>query len=90
MQVKFFAYLRDYTGCSQTDVQAVPTVGDLTRILSGQYGSKLRDAMLTADGEMGPNIIIMINGRHVFHLGGLSAQLKNDDTVQIFPKVAGG
>jgi molybdopterin synthase sulfur carrier subunit len=90
IRVKFFAYLRDYTSCSQIDVPAVPTIDDLTRNLSGQFGSKLRDAMLTADGEMGPNIIIMINGRHVFHLGGLSAQLKDDDTVQIFPKVAGG
>jgi molybdopterin synthase sulfur carrier subunit len=90
MRVKFFAYLRDYTGCSQTDVPVVPTVGDLVRVLGEQYGPKLRDAMLTADGEVGPDIIIMINGRSVFHLGNLSARLKDDDTVQIFPKVAGG
>jgi molybdopterin synthase sulfur carrier subunit len=46
--------------------------------------------MLTENGELGPEIIIMINGRHIAHLGGLDAPLKSDDTVQIFPMVAGG
>ena len=90
MRVKFFAYLRDYTGCSETDAPAVTTMGDLARILCDRYGDRLRDKMLTAGGELGPEIIIMINGRHVAHLGGLSAPLKSDDTVQIFPMVAGG
>lgn len=90
MRVKFFAYIRDYTGCSETDVPVVPTIGDLARILCDRYGSKLREKMLTADGDLGPHIIVMINGRHVVHLGGINAPLKDGDTVQIFPMVAGG
>ncbi|MCL2126748.1 MAG: MoaD family protein [Treponema sp.] len=100
MRVKFFAYLRDMTGCSETDVPAAkllpadtlqpPAVGDLARFLCERYGPKFKNKMLTADGELGPDMIVMINGRHIAHLGGLGASLKDDDTVQIFPKVAGG
>lgn len=90
MRVKFFAYLRDYTNCSETDVSATPTIGDLTRILAERYGPKLGEKLLTPEGELGAEIIIMINGRHVVHLGGIDAPLKDDDVVQIFPLVAGG
>jgi len=90
MCVKFFAYLRDYTGCSETDIPLASTIGDLARILCERYGSRLQDKLLTADGDLGPEIIVMINGRHVAHLGGINAPLTSDDTVQIFPMVAGG
>ena len=90
MRVKFFAYLRDYTGCTETEVPAADTMGELACILGERFGSKLRDKILTAEGELGPETIIMINGRHVAHLGGLNAPLKSEDTVQIFPLVAGG
>ena len=39
--------------------------------------------------ELG-NVIIMVNGRHINHLGGISTILTDSDTVQIFPVVAGG
>jgi molybdopterin synthase sulfur carrier subunit len=90
MRVKFFAYLRDYTGCKETDVLPQNTIGDLARVLSEQYGPRLREKLLAPSGGLGPEIIIMINGRHVAHLGGINAPLKKDDTVQIFPMVAGG
>ena len=90
MRVKFFAYLRDYTGCPETEVASAATIGDLARILGERYGPKIRDKLLSADGELGSEIILMINGRHVAHLGGINAPLNSDDTVQIFPLVAGG
>jgi len=90
VRVKFFAYFRDYTGCLQTDIPAVPTIGDLARILCERYGSRLREKLLPTEGVLGSDIIIMINGRHIAHLGDINAPLVDDDTVQIFPKVAGG
>jgi len=90
MRVKFFAYLREYTNCPEVEMPAVATIGDLARVLSERYGPKLRDKMLKAEGELSAEIIIMINGRHVVHMGGINAPLKDDDTVQIFPLVAGG
>jgi molybdopterin synthase sulfur carrier subunit len=90
MRVKFFAYLRDFTGCKETDVPCQNTIGELTRVLAEKYGPRLREKMLAGDGGLGPEIIILINGRHVAHLGGINAPLKSDDVVQIFPMVAGG
>jgi len=90
MRVRFFAYLRDYTNCPETDVQDAPTVGDLARILGERYGAKFKNELITPSGEPGSEIVIMVNGRHVVHLGGLDAQLKDSDVVQIFPLVAGG
>ena len=91
MRIKFFAYLRDYTGCNETDVPCQNTAGDLARALSERYGAALGQKLLSPDGsDFGSEIIVMINGRHVFHLGGFAAPLKDDDVVQIFPMVAGG
>jgi molybdopterin synthase sulfur carrier subunit len=91
MRVKFFAYIRDYTGCKEAEVPYSATVRDLARVLSDLYGKKLRDELFDTDGEsLSPTIIIMVNGRHVAHLGGIDTALKADDVVQIFPLVAGG
>lgn len=91
MQVKFFAYLRDYTGCKIADVPYQEDIYQLSHALCEKYGKRLREKMLTPDGEeLGEEIIILVNGRHVAHLGGIHAQLKPTDTVSIFPVVAGG
>jgi molybdopterin synthase sulfur carrier subunit len=91
VRVKFFAYIRDYTGCKETDFPYERTAGSLAQKLCDRYGPKLREKMFSKDGkEFGPDVIIMINGRHVIHLGGVNAPLKPDDTFLVFPMVAGG
>ena len=86
MTVKFFAYLREYTNC-----KIVEDVRKLTLALSETYGDRLREKLLTPDGtELGEEIIILVNGRHVEHLGGIDTKLLPTDTVSIFPVVAGG
>ena len=90
MRVKFIASLRDYTNCPEADFPAVPTVGDLTRVLVERYGPRLGGKLLTPEGELGAEIVIMVNGRHVVHLGGMAAQLNEEDVVQLFPLVTGG
>ena len=91
MQIKFFAYLRDYTGCKTTDFPYEEDPYHLAHSLCDVYGDRLRKKMLTPDGEeLGEEIIILINGRHVAHLGGIHAKLLPGDVVSIFPVVAGG
>ena len=100
MRVRFFAYLRNITGCAEADIPYEETAGALARSLCNRYGDKLRQKIFppgdshgkeTQDGEkFGPEIIILINGRHVSHLGGFGAPLKPDDRVDVFPMVAGG
>ena len=111
MRVRFFAYLRTYTGCAEADLPYQETAGALARSLCERYGDKMRQVIFPQDdsaavkkpkrsripggipgGEQsfGPEIIFLINGRHVNHLGGPAAPLNPDDRVDVFPVVAGG
>jgi molybdopterin synthase sulfur carrier subunit len=95
MRVRFFAYLRNITGCAEADIPYRETVGSLACSLCDLYGDKLRQKIFpagtpSAEEKFGPEIIILINGRHVSHLGGFGAALNPDDRVDVFPLVAGG
>lgn len=91
MQVKFFAYLREYTGCKIVNFPYEEDIYHLAHALCARYGEKLRKKMLSEDGEsLGEEIIILVNGRHVEHLNGIHTKLVPEDVVSIFPVVAGG
>ena len=90
MRVEFFAYMRELTGCAETDVPLCSTIRDLISILSKRYGQTFGDKLLTPHGELGPEIIIMISGRHIVHLGGIDAPLKDNDIIQILPMAEDG
>lgn len=95
MRVRFFAYLRNFTGCVEAEIPYEETAGALARSLCDRYGDKLRQKIFPvekqgAQDEFNREIIILINGRHVCHLGGVAAPLKSDDRVDIFPMLAGG
>jgi molybdopterin synthase sulfur carrier subunit len=98
MRVRFFAYLRNITGCAEADLPYQETAGALARSLCDRYGDKLRQKIFPPSGGEGTQgeekfnseIIILINGRHVSHLGGFTAPLNPDDRVDVFPMVAGG
>jgi molybdopterin synthase sulfur carrier subunit len=97
MRVRFFAYLRNITRCAEADVPYRETAGSLARSLCDQYGEALRqkffppgDAGTSKEDQLGPEIIFLVNGRHIKHLEGIDTPLKPDDRVDIFPVVAGG
>ena len=99
MRVRFFATIRKITGCAEADLPHKETIGALARSLCDLYGEALRKKIFPtemqpngAQGELkfGPEIIFLINGRHVNHLGGTAAPLNPDDRVDVFPVVAGG
>ena len=101
MRVRFFAFIRDITKCAEADVPYQETAGALARSLCTLYGDKMRQKIFPEDdasgkrakGEadkFGPEIIVLVNGRHVNHLGGTAAPLTPEDRVDFFPVVAGG
>lgn len=90
MKILYFAYLRDITGCKQEPWPAEPDVRALLRSLCAKYGDALYKKVYAPGTEEPGDVIIMVNGRHIAHLGGLDAGLREGDTVQIFPVVAGG
>ena len=90
MTIKYFAYLRNITGCKQEPWPAEPDVRALLRALCNKHGDALRRKLFIPGSENPGDVIIMVNGRHIAHIGGLEAALRDEDTVQIFPVVAGG
>ena len=95
MTIQYFAYLRDVTGCKQEQWSGASDVRALIRQLCEKHGEALREKLYESgpdvqDQEELGNVIIMVNGRHINHLGGMGTALADSDTVQIFPVVAGG
>jgi molybdopterin synthase sulfur carrier subunit len=91
MRVKFFAYYRQMTGCREREVPAPVSMRELLVSLSNEYGRPVREKLLSPDGaQLGPDAIILINGRNIAHLGMLDAPLAESDVVAVFPLVAGG
>ena len=90
MTIQYFAYLRNITGCKEEPWPAEPDVRTLLRSLCEKHGAALHKKIYIPGSEDLGDVIIMVNGRHIFHIGGLDAKLCGEDTVQVFPVVAGG
>lgn len=93
MKVKFFAYIRDkdYAGTKETNVNGCEDLRQLGEKLSLDYGEKFRKLYFSPDGtDFGEEIIVMVNGRRAEFLNGMETRLTEEDTVLLFPVVAGG
>jgi sulfur-carrier protein len=89
MKVLFFAYIRDYTKCKDVDMDCCHDIRSLLEKLSEKYGQGFRHKIFKGE-NLSSEIIILINGRHISHLDGMSTELHEDDEISIFPVVAGG
>lgn len=90
MNIRYYATLRDITGVEEAEWRdPAPTVGALVDNLCAHYGSRFRH-WLKAGDAVAPWVIIMVNGRDYRHLQGVDTQLSPDDTITLFPPVAGG
>lgn len=93
MKVKFFAYIRDkeYAGCKETMIEDCEDLRQLGEKLSQRYGERFRKLYFSPDGtDFGEEIIVLVNGRRAEFLDGLDTMLTREDTVLLFPVVAGG
>ncbi len=89
MKVLFFATLRRLTGTKEIEIDKATDLEDLISLLGQIYGYRFAQEMIK-DGQLNRDVMVMINGRAVEHLGGLKAILAENDTVAIFPRLAGG
>jgi MoaD family protein len=90
MQIRYFATIRECTGVAETRWdEPTDTLGELLRALSTRYGPAFRRWVLDQD-ELGKTVLIVINGHDSRHQGGINARLRPDDTIAIFPAIAGG
>ena len=93
MKIKFFAYLRDtdYAGCKEIMWPQCCDLRQLGEELSLKFGDKFRKFYFSDDGtDFSEEAIILVNGRRAQFLNGLNTELKDQDTVLIYPVVAGG
>lgn len=88
--MEFFALLREKVGTPNADVQFLgSTVMDLLAALTESYGEVFRDQLLEGD-ELRSMVKILVNGQDVRGLRGVFTELREGDTVSIFPPAAGG
>jgi molybdopterin synthase sulfur carrier subunit len=89
MIVRFFAYIRDYTKCKETEMDGCTDIDMLLQRLCERFGGGLRRKVFKGEA-LSDEIIILVNGRHISHLDGTKTKLEEKDEVSIFPVVAGG
>ena len=91
MELRFFATYRDITKSKEINIPAPSDVWTLLVNLGESYGVPFKKEAFTPDeSDISENVIILVNGRNIFHLNGINTKLTETDIVSIFPQVAGG
>ncbi|QIQ75597.1 MoaD/ThiS family protein [Halogeometricum borinquense] len=89
VQMRFFANFREAVGTKTIERDyEVTTVGDALRELEAEYSGLAGE--LLEDGHVRPQVNVLLNGRDVQHEQGIETELGDEDTLSIFPPVAGG
>jgi molybdopterin synthase sulfur carrier subunit len=91
MKIYYFAMLRDITGAHvELWNEPAQTLGDLLAALCKKYGSQFSQWVSNDPGSHGKLSIFLINGEDYRSRQGLETPLKAEDTIYIFPPMAGG
>lgn len=91
LELRSFATFREAIGQKTIECEFADgtTVGDVLADLESEFDG-LAGRLLDEDGEIRPQLSILKNGRDVTHAQGPETPLDDDDTVSLFPPVAGG
>ncbi|KXA97656.1 hypothetical protein AKJ38_00655 [candidate division MSBL1 archaeon SCGC-AAA259I14] len=90
IKVKFFANFRDILGRGEVTVSA-NNVRELLKYLRDD-NEKLKEELFddAENLELNNFVNVVVNGQRIEVLEGLDTELREGDTVSIFPPVAGG
>lgn len=90
LTLKFFATFREAVGSKIVDrsFPGASTVGDVLTALESEYDGLAGN--LLEDGDLKPQINVLLNGREVLHMDGIDTAVSDGDTLAVFPPVAGG
>lgn len=90
IEAKLYATLRAIAGSKTVTLERQPdTVGAALEELSDRFPD-LRAGLLDEDGAVRPFVAVMVDGRDIRHLDGLTTAIEDGVTLDIFPPVAGG
>jgi molybdopterin synthase sulfur carrier subunit len=89
IRVSFYGMVRDALGEKETKISGPDSVKGLLEALSGKYGIKFEGKIMRAPSR-DLDLIILLNGRHIEHVGGVDAPVKEGDHLAVFPLVGGG
>lgn len=93
MKVRLFNLLSKSVGKKELELNNTENVRDLLQYLSEVYGEKADKWIWQGKGErrtLMTGTLILVNGKHVYHLQGLDTKLNDSDVISIFPPSGGG
>jgi len=89
LQLRFFATFREAVGTKTiTREYDAETVGDVLVALEAEFEGLAGEIL--EDGAVRPQVNVLLNGRDVEHEQGVDTPIEANDTLSIFPPVAGG
>lgn len=89
IQVQLFATFRELFQAKAVEVK-LRNGAHVGELLDSLFNTEERRGKIFDHGKLKPFIIIFKNGRHIQHLDGLETELREGDSVAIFPPIAGG
>ena len=91
VELRFFATFREAVGQKtiSREYDEGATVGDVLTALEAEFEG-LEGELLDDAGDIRPQLSVLKNGREVLHMAGTETDLESDDTLSVFPPVAGG
>jgi molybdopterin synthase sulfur carrier subunit len=89
IRVSFFGIVREVMGEKGTTLSGDYSVESLLEALSKRYGVRFEGKVMKVQ-EREIDLILLLNGRHIEHVGGLSAPVREGDHLAVFPLVGGG
>jgi len=90
VRVRAFGDLMSLLGDESTiELEADPKVEDLIHKLAEKVGSPRKD-LLGPHKVIGPDLVILLNGRNIKSLKELKTRLNDGDIVTLLPPVVGG
>lgn len=92
LRVRFFTLLQLLLNKKELGLPFIPgeTVGELLVRVQKEIETPFLHKLLDESGRMKTGTIIMINGRHIFHLDKVNTLLSEGDEVALFPPGGGG
>lgn len=92
LRIRFFTLLQLLLHRKELELPCLPgeKVGDLLTRIQDQIETPFLHKLLDESGAMKTGTIIMLNGRHVFHLQQLDTPVQEGDEVALFPPGGGG